>query len=133
MIGKDLNNQEKLAAIYEMTLENNSILRTIRRQHYFSNFLSSLYWLMVIGVIGGTYYFVRPVVTAISNNSGQVEETINQFNQIRSQLPETKLINQVIKGLKTNTRQDYTAMNAGNRLSGKRDYTCLRSRAYILI
>ena len=103
MIGKDLNNQEKLAAIYEMTLENNSILRTIRRQHYFSNFLSSLYWLMVIGVIGGTYYFVRPVVTAISNNSGQVEETINQFNQIRSQLPETKLINQVIKGLKTNT------------------------------
>lgn len=111
MIGKDLNNQEKLAAIYEMTLENNSILRTIRRQHYFSNFLSSLYWLMVIGVIGGTYYFVRPVVTAISNNSGQVEETINQFNQIRSQLPETKLINQVIKGLKTNT-----ATSAGNQM-----------------
>lgn len=103
MIGKDLNNQEKLAAIYEMTLENNSVLRTIRRQHYFSNFLSSLYWLMVIGVIGGAYYFVRPVVTAISNNSGQVEETINQFNQIRSQLPETKLINQVMKGLKTNS------------------------------
>ena len=103
MLEKDLNNQEKLSAIYEMTLENNSILRTIRRQHYFSNFLSSLYWLMVIGVIGGAYYFVRPVVTAISNNSGQVEETINQFNQIRSQLPETKLINQVMKGLKTKT------------------------------
>lgn len=97
----DLNNQEKLEAVYKMTLENNDILRTIRRQHYFSNFLSSLYWLMVIGVIGGAYYFIRPVVTAISSNSGGVEETINQFNQIRSQLPETKLINQVMNGLKT--------------------------------
>jgi hypothetical protein len=32
MLGKNLNNEEKLDAIYRMTLENNEILRTVRRQ-----------------------------------------------------------------------------------------------------
>lgn len=101
MLEKDLNNQEKLEAVYQMTLENNDILRTIRRQQYFANALRALYWLVVIGALGSAYYFVRPVVTALSNNSGKVEETVNQFNQLRSQLPETKLINQVINSLKS--------------------------------
>lgn len=96
----DLNNQDKLEAIYKMTLENNDILRTIRRQQYFSNALRVIYWLVVLGALGSAYYFVRPVVTAITNNSGKIEETFNQFNQLRGQLPETKIINQLIDGLK---------------------------------
>lgn len=101
MLQKDLNNEEKLDAIYEMTKENNIILRTIRRQHYFSNFLSSLYWIMVIGFIGGAYYFIKPILSVFIGNTGKVEETMTQFNQIRSQLPETKLINQILNSIKS--------------------------------
>ena len=114
MLEKDLNNQEKLEVVYQMTIENNKILRTIRRQHYFSNFLSSLYWLMVIGVIGGAYYFVRPIVTVLSNNTGKVEETINQFNQLRSNLPETKLINQLINSIKSQKASSTNAQMPDN-------------------
>lgn len=99
MLQKDLTNEEKLSTIYEMTLENNKMLRSLRRQHYFSTFMTLLYWLMVIGAIGSAYYFVRPVVTLLSNNSGKIEETVGQFNQIRDQLPEAKLINQLLKSL----------------------------------
>ncbi|MBP6949101.1 MAG: hypothetical protein KBC41_02505 [Candidatus Pacebacteria bacterium] len=96
---KDLNNEEKLDVIYEMTIENNKMLRSLRRQHYFSSIMTILYWLMVIGAIGSAYYFVRPVVTLLSNNSGKIEETVGQFNQIRNQLPEAKLINQLLNSL----------------------------------
>ena len=65
-----------------MTLENNEILRTIRRQQYFANALRALYWLMVVGAIGGVYYFVKPLVTTLSDNSGKIEET---YSQLRSQ------------------------------------------------
>jgi hypothetical protein len=96
----DLNNEEKLDSIYEMTLENNEILRTIRRQQYFANSLRFLYWLVVIGALGGAYYFVRPLIITLSNNSSKIEETVGQFNQLRSQLPETKLVNQLIESVK---------------------------------
>lgn len=96
-MSKDLNNEEKLEAIYEMTLENNDILRTIRRQQYFANGMRILYWLVVLGAIGSTYYFVRPLVSTFTDNSGKMEEA---YTQLRSQLPETKLIEQVVSGMK---------------------------------
>jgi hypothetical protein len=100
MLGKNLNNEEKLDAIYRMTLENNEILRTVRRQQYFANTLRALYWIVVVGAIGGAYYFIRPVLTVLSENSGKIEETMTQFNQLRDQLPEKKLLDKVINSLK---------------------------------
>ncbi len=98
-MSSDLNNQEKLEAIYQMTLENNAVLRTIRRQQYFSTALRVLYWLIVLGVLGSVYYFARPLVTGLSENSNRIEETLTQFNQLRGQLPEIKMLNQVINGI----------------------------------
>lgn len=92
-----MNNEEKLDAVYQMTLENNDILRTIRRQQYFANALRALYWLVVLGAVGGAYYFVRPVVTTLSGNSGKIEEV---YSQLRNQLPEKKLLDKVMDALK---------------------------------
>ena len=114
-MSKDLNNEEKLNAIYEMTLENNDILRVIRRQQYLANALRLLYWLIVLGAIGGAYYFVRPVVQNLSNNSGKIEET---YSQLRSQMPETKLFEQIMDSLKT---KDTTVKPAQNSDSGMPD------------
>ena len=99
MLGKDLTNEQKLNEIYKMTEENNEILRTIRRQQYFSNFFKVVYWLVILGFLGGAYYFVRPFIGVFTGDSSKVEEKIDQFNKMRSQLPETKLINSLFKGL----------------------------------
>ena len=99
MLGKDLTNEQKLNEIYKMTEENNEILRTIRRQQYFSNFLKVVYWLVILGFLGGAYYFVRPFIDVFTGDSAKVEEKIDQFNKMRSQLPETKLINNLLHGL----------------------------------
>ncbi len=99
MLGKNLTNEEKLDAIYEMTLENHEVLRTIRRQQYFSTITRLLYWLIVLGLIGGTYYYVRPFIGLITNNAASLEEKVMQFNQIKNQLPDSNMLNQVIQGL----------------------------------
>ena len=101
MLDKHLTNEEKLDEIYRMTLENHEVLKTIRRQQYFSGAMRALYWLIVLGVIGGSYYYVRPFIGAVSNNSSQIE---SYFSQFKNQLPETKVFNQVLDGLnKKNT------------------------------
>lgn len=108
MLEKKPNNEQKLEAIYEMTLENNEILRTIRRQQYFANALRVLYWLVILGAIGSAYYFVRPVVSALSSNSSKLEEAYTQF---RGQLPETKLIEKVINDIRSKN-----AVNTDNQM-----------------
>jgi hypothetical protein len=99
MLGKDLNNEEKLEAIYAMTLENHDILKTIRRQQYVSGTFRVLYWLLVLGALGGTYFYIRPFVTLLSDKSSTIEEKFTQFNQLKNNLPEAKIIDQVIQVL----------------------------------
>ena len=99
MIEKPLSNEEKLDAIYKMTQENHEILKSIRRQGYISGTFRVLYWLMVIGFVGGTYFYIRPFIGMIVSNSSKIEQTMGQLNQLKSQLPETKVLNQLLEGI----------------------------------
>ena len=96
---RDLTNEEKLDAIYEMTRENHEILRTIRRQNYMSTVFRILYWLVVLGFVGGSYYYMRPYISMLTGNASKIEETMTQLNQLKESLPEAKALNQMIQGL----------------------------------
>lgn len=100
MLEKNLTNEEKLDRMYQMTLENHEILTSLRRQQYVSNALRLLYWLVILGTIGGMYYYLRPIITFLTENSDKLGEIFSQFNQMKNQLPEAKLINQILEGLR---------------------------------
>jgi hypothetical protein len=97
---KKLTNEEKLDLIYEMTRENHEVLASLRRQQYLSTAFRILYWLIILGVLGGTYYYVRPAVTYIQENGVKLQSTFNQLNSLHGTLPEAKLLNTLIDGLK---------------------------------
>lgn len=100
MLDKKLTNEEKLDLIYEMTRENHDILQTIRRQQYVSNAFRLLYWLIILGAIGGAYYYVRPAVNYVTENSDKLMQVVEQFQGVQSSLPEAQLLNGLIEGLK---------------------------------
>lgn len=100
MLEKNLTNEEKLDRMYQMTLENHEILTSLRRQQYVSNALRLLYWLVILGTLGGMYYYLRPLITFLTENSDKLGEIFSQFNQMKNQLPEAKLINQILEGLR---------------------------------
>ncbi len=104
MLDKHMNNEEKLEAIYQMTLENNEVLRSVRRQQYMSSFFSVIYWLVILGSIGSAYYFIKPFIPVISSNVGKFEETIGQFNQIRNQMTDPGLLQGMMKNVGTGTQ-----------------------------
>ena len=93
MSGTDLNNQEKLEEVYHMTLENNEILRAMRKEQHIETAFRFIYWLVILGALGGAYLYVRPVIKAVSDNKTKLQEALDQFNQIRSQLPGSQLFN----------------------------------------
>ncbi len=100
MSGADLTNQEKLEEVYEMTKENNDILRSLRRQQHIANAFRFLYWIVILVSLGGAYFYIRPVIDSINQNRSRVDDTLNQFNQLRSQLPEAKFLEQLIQSFK---------------------------------
>ena len=97
----DLTNQEKLEDVYELTVENNKMLRSMRKQQHIANAFRFVYWLIILGVLGGAYYYVSPDVKTLSGSGLKMEDTLNQFNDLRSQLPETKLFDKLLQSLKT--------------------------------
>lgn len=99
-MSENLNNQQKLEEVYHMTMENNEILRSMRRQQHIAHAFTIFYWVVILGALGGAYYYVRPVVNAFSENKGKIDSALEQFNDLRSQLPETKVLNQLLEGLK---------------------------------
>ena len=109
MKGTDLTNQEKLEEIYEMTRENHDVLLGIRRQQYVANAFRFLYWVVILVSLGGAYYYIRPFIESVNENRIKVDETLSQFNQLRAQLPETKLLEQIMQGIKNATGGSSTA------------------------
>lgn len=97
MLGKSLTNEEKLDAIYEMTRDNHEILLSIRRQQYLAGFFRVLYWFAVLGVLGGSYYYIRPLILTLTENGTKVERTVSELNKLRDNLPEARLINGMVK------------------------------------
>ncbi len=107
----DLTNQEKLEEIFEMTNENNDILIGIRRQQYVANAFRFVSWIVIFASLGGAYYYVKPAVDSFNQNKSKIDDTIKQFNDLRSQLPETKLLDQVMQGIKNATGNTSTSTN----------------------
>lgn len=107
----DLTNQEKLEEIFEMAKENNDILRNLRRQQNIANAFRFLYWIVILVSLGGAYLYVKPAIDSFNQNKTKVDETLQQFNSLRSQLPETKILDQVMKGIKSATGGAATTTN----------------------
>ncbi len=79
MSGADLTNQEKLEEVYEMTKENNDILRSMRRQQHVANAFRFLYWVIILVSLGGAYLYIRPVIDSLNENKSRLEEMVNTF------------------------------------------------------
>lgn len=101
-----LTNEEKLERIYEMTLENHEMLDGMRKRERLANSIRVLYWIIVIGALGGAYYYIRPVIDSVSRHRADVEGTLNQFEQFRESLPQTKAIGEFLRGLQSGVTGD---------------------------
>ena len=101
MSDSHLTNEEKLDRIYQMSLENHEILDGMRRRERIANSVKILYCIIVIGALGGAYYYIRPIIDTLNHRRADVDATLSQFEQLRESLPQTKALTQFLSGLKS--------------------------------
>ena len=85
-----MNPEERslLERTYKLTEENNKILISIRRSSRLSMVVKVLYWIVIIGLSFGAYYFIQPYINMLTGLSGQVKEGGANMQNIASQFGE---------------------------------------------
>ena len=76
----DPESEKLLQSIYSLEYENNKILRSMKRSMVWGQIMSVVYWLIIIGVSIGAFYFLQPYINKIMdlyNSVSGVEQKIN--------------------------------------------------------
>lgn len=76
------NEKELLQKTYELSEENNKILRSIRRSNRLSSFFRIIYWVLIIGISIGAYYYIQPYVDAMIKSYRSVQDDINSVKSV---------------------------------------------------
>jgi hypothetical protein len=69
-----------LERTYKLAEENNVILRGIRRANRFSFAFKIFYWLVIIGVTLGAFYFIQPYLEKSLDLLNQAQKSVQTIN-----------------------------------------------------
>ena len=71
--------RELLQRVANQVDENNQILRGIRRVQRFATVYRIVYWVLIIGLSFGAFYFIQPYINMLKSvSSGNLDKVLDQ-------------------------------------------------------
>ncbi len=83
----DPESKKLLQDTFTLAEDNNKMLHTIRRGQKWTSFLRVVYWIIIIGVSIGAFYFLQPYVDQMKGLIDTTQKTLNQYKNLPSSLP----------------------------------------------
>ncbi len=74
--------KDLLQKTYDLAKENNHILKGIRSSNRWASFFRFLYWLILVGISVGAFYFAQPYVNNL----------LNAYSKLQGFLPAAKSV-----------------------------------------
>ncbi len=81
------NEKELLQKTYELTEENNKILRGIRRSNRWSSLFRAVYWIVIIGISIGAFIYIQPYVDSVMKAYNSIQTDLNTVKSVANKLP----------------------------------------------
>lgn len=78
-----------LKELLELTRENNSILRDMRRRERVASVFRLLYWGLIIASMYGAYVYVQPYLDSLMGNISKIQNTANEVKNLGDKLQTT--------------------------------------------
>ena len=78
---------DKMDELLDLTRENNRILRGMHRRMFWSHIFTYVYWLIILGVAGSTYYFFQPYVQKYISTYQTIMHTLDRLDTESKSLP----------------------------------------------
>ena len=78
----DFHDKKFFDKLMSLTEENNRMLRHIRRSAFWAGITRTVYWLILIGISVGTYYYVQPYVEQLIATYHATQEATTKIQGI---------------------------------------------------
>lgn len=75
--------------LLELTRENNSILRDMRRRERVASVFRLLYWGLIIASMYGAYVYVQPYLDSVTGNLDKIQSTASEVKGLSEKLQTT--------------------------------------------
>ncbi len=79
--------KELLQKTHDLSQENNKILRGIRRSNRWGSFFHLLYWVIIIGISVGAFYYIQPYVDTLLKTYKTLQTGIDNVTSLTNKLP----------------------------------------------
>jgi hypothetical protein len=80
------NEKQLLQETHDLAEENNKILKGIRRSNRVSFIFRFLYWLLIIGVSIGAFYYIQPYVDKLNKAYGSLQSNVSDVQTVTNSL-----------------------------------------------
>ena len=83
------NEKELLEKTYEMSKENNNILRGIRNSNRWSAVFKVFYWLVIVGISVGAFYYIQPYIEIANKAYDSIQGDLSKVKSVINTIPGT--------------------------------------------
>ncbi len=83
----------------QISEENNELLKKLYRSQKWSQFMSIMYWVLIIGITFGTYYYLQPYIETLLGTYTDLMSGIDTINQKSQSLPNMNTISDFLRGI----------------------------------
>jgi hypothetical protein len=73
--------KEILRRVLELSQKNNKMLHSIQRSMFWGKVYRYIYWIIIIGVAIGAYYYLEPYINGILQVYGSVKDNVTNIFQ----------------------------------------------------
>jgi len=95
----DVQRDTALQKLTDLTEENNKILKKMRRSQKMSSAFRMIYWLIILGVLFGSYYFIQPFLSQALNTYQGLLGTSDALQEVGGQIPGLGNLGELLGGL----------------------------------
>jgi len=81
------NERDLLQKTHDLAEDNNRILRGIRRSNRWSTFFRAIYWIIIIGVSIGAFYYIQPYVDTLLKTYQSLQGSIQNIQTTTNKIP----------------------------------------------
>ena len=73
--------RELLNKSVSLAADNNRMLHSMKRSMFWAHVMSTLYWVLIIGVSVGAFYFIQPYIDQVVKTYGSVSAALKNFQK----------------------------------------------------
>jgi hypothetical protein len=84
----DFHDKEFFDRLMSLTEENNRMLKRIRRATFWNGIIRAVYWIVLLGISIGAYYYVQPYLEqliatykAVQTSTAEIQGFVNPFSR----------------------------------------------------